>query len=68
MLTITRMVLIYVPLAMLGDRLFGYLGIFGANAVANVVVAGASYVWVMRMLQSERASRAPVAEGQAAAH
>ncbi len=35
-LTITRMVLIYVPLAMLGDRLFGYLGIFGANAVANV--------------------------------
>ncbi len=68
MLTITRMVLIYVPLAMLGDRLFGYLGIFGAGAVANVVVAGASYVWVMRMLQSERASRAPVAEGQAAAH
>ena len=67
-LTITRMVLIYVPLAMLGDRLFGYLGIFGANAVANVLVAGASYVWVMRMLQSERASRAPVAEGQAAAH
>jgi putative MATE family efflux protein len=54
LLTITRMVLIYVPLALLGDRLFGYQGIFGAAAVANVLVAGASYVWVMRMLHDAR--------------
>jgi putative MATE family efflux protein len=56
LLTITRMVLIYVPLALLGDRLFGYQGIFGAAAVANVLVAGASYVWVMRMLHDARAT------------
>ena len=59
-LTITRMVLIYVPLAMIGDRLFGYAGIFGANAVANVVVAGASYVWVTKMLEDSRSRREPV--------
>jgi hypothetical protein len=53
------MVLIYVPLAMLGDRLFGYAGIFGANAVANVLVAGASYLWVMRMLLNARAALVP---------
>jgi putative MATE family efflux protein len=59
LLTITRMVVIYVPLALLGDRLFGYQGIFGAAAVANVLVAGASYLWVMRMLHAARA-RLPV--------
>ena len=56
LLTITRMVVIYVPLALLGDRLFGYQGIFGAAAVANVLVAGASYIWVMRMLHAARAT------------
>ena len=66
-LTITRMVLIYVPLAMIGDRLFGYAGIFGANAVANVVVAGASYLWVMRMLQSARATGPSIGAASASA-
>jgi putative MATE family efflux protein len=65
-LTITRMVLVYVPLALLGDRWFGYQGIFGAGAVANVVVAGASYVWVMRMLHASRAA-SPVGAHAAAA-
>ena len=53
-LTLTRMFVIYVPLAVLGDRWFGYQGIFGAAAVANVLVAGAAYVWVTRMLHSTR--------------
>ncbi len=57
-LTVARMVLIYVPLAILGDRLFGYVGIFGALTVANVVVAGASYLWVTRTVH---ASRGPAA-------
>jgi putative MATE family efflux protein len=55
-LTLTRMFAVYVPLAILGDRWFGYQGIFGAGAVANVVVAGASYFWVMNMLRTTRAS------------
>jgi len=53
-LSIARMVVIYVPLALLGDALFGYRGVFGAGAVATVLVAGASYVWVTRMLASSR--------------
>ena len=60
-LTITRMVVIYVPLALIGDRMFGYRGIFGAGAIANVVIAVASYVWVTRMLDDSRARRSPVA-------
>jgi putative MATE family efflux protein len=50
-LTVTRMVVVYVPLALLFDRFWGYEGIFGAGAVANVVVATASYLWVTRMLK-----------------
>ena len=59
-LTITRMVVIYVPLALVGDRMFEYQGIFGAGAIANVVIALASYVWVTRVLAQSRAKR-PVA-------
>ena len=55
-LTLTRMFAIYVPLAVLGDRLFGYQGIFGAAAVANVLVAGGSYWWVMHTLHTARAA------------
>ncbi len=66
-LTITRMVVIYVPLALLGDHLFGYRGIFGAAAVANVVVAGASYVWVTRMVRHMRAALPLVGEPARAA-
>jgi len=50
-LTITRMAVVYVPLAILFDRIWGYEGIFGAGAVANAVVATASYFWVTRMLR-----------------
>jgi putative MATE family efflux protein len=55
-LTLTRMFVIYVPLAVLGDRWFGYQGIFGAAAVANVLVAGGAYAWVTRMLHTTRAA------------
>jgi putative MATE family efflux protein len=59
-LTIARMVVVYVPLALIGDRLFGYRGIFGAGAIANVVIAAASYVWVTKMLEDSRSRREPV--------
>ncbi len=51
-LTIARMAVVYVPLALLFDRIWGYAGIFGAGAVANVVVAAASFVWVTQMLKT----------------
>lgn len=50
-LTLARMFGVYVPLAILFDRLWGYAGIFAAAAVANVVVAAGSYGWVRWLLR-----------------
>jgi Na+-driven multidrug efflux pump len=44
----TRMFVIYVPLAMLADHLFGYSGIFVATAAANCVMGCWGYVWFKR--------------------
>ena len=53
----TRMVVLYVPLAMLADHLFGYTGIFVATATANCVMGYWGYVWLKRSLfASGRAS------------
>jgi putative MATE family efflux protein len=49
-LTLSRMVLVYLPLALLGDRLFGYHGIFVAGAASNVIAGLAGALWVRRVL------------------
>lgn len=48
-LSIFRMFVLYVPLALLGSRLFGLRGIFGAAAIANLVTAAASFIWIRRV-------------------
>ncbi len=45
MVSLSRMVVIYVPLALVGDRMFGIAGIFGAYAIANVVSGIFAYAW-----------------------
>ncbi len=45
MVSISRMVIIYVPLALVGDHLFGIAGIFGAYAIANLVSGIFAYAW-----------------------
>jgi len=45
MVSFSRMAVIYVPLALVGDRLFGIAGIFGAYAIANVVSGILAYAW-----------------------
>jgi Na+-driven multidrug efflux pump len=54
-LTLTRMFGVYVPMAILFDRLWGYPGIFAAAAVANVVVAAGSYGWARWLLRTRPA-------------
>lgn len=49
MISATRMVLVYLPAAYLGSRLFGVGGIFGAATLANLVVGLGAYVYVRRM-------------------
>jgi putative MATE family efflux protein len=44
-LSINRMLVIYVPMAMLGSHLFGYIGIFAATALANVLNGLAAAYW-----------------------
>ena len=44
-LALSRMIVLYVPLAILGDYLYGYAGIFGATALANVINGLAAAYW-----------------------
>jgi len=44
-ISVTRILVLYVPLAFLGKALFGMVGIFGAYAVANILSGLLGYVW-----------------------
>jgi putative MATE family efflux protein len=50
LLTIIQFFGLYVPLALLGSRLFGLEGIFGAASVANLVAGALAYVWIRRIV------------------
>jgi putative MATE family efflux protein len=50
LLTIARMILLYLPLAWLGDALWGYQGIFLATAFCTVLVSGAGHLWLRSVL------------------
>ena len=47
-LGVTRMMLLYLPLALVGRQWFGIAGIFGAYAVANLLSGLLSYLWARR--------------------
>lgn len=44
-LSINRMIVVYIPLALLFDYLWGYLGIFIATAVATVLMGTIAWQW-----------------------
>ena len=48
----TRMFVVYVPLAMLANHLYGYTGIFVATAAANCVMGLWGYAWLKRSLSA----------------
>ena len=47
-ISVTRILVLYVPLAILGKELFGMVGIFGAYAVANMLSGALGYLWAKR--------------------
>jgi len=49
-LVVVRLLVLAVPLAWLGSQLLGVAGIFGALAAANILGAGAAWVWLQRFL------------------
>lgn len=53
-LSIGRMLLLFVPLAWLGDAWFGYRGVFAAAAISNAIAAGIGYLWVVRTVPLDR--------------
>lgn len=53
-LSVLRIGVFYVPLALIGSRLFGYAGIFGAMAVTNVALGLWGRSWNRRVVARER--------------
>ena len=47
-ISVTRILVLYVPLAMLGMKLYGVIGIFGAYAIANILTGILGYFWVQK--------------------
>mgnify|MGYP000747764945 CR=1 FL=1 len=47
-ISVTRILGLYVPLATLGMTLYGIAGIFGAYALANLATGALGYVWARR--------------------
>ena len=45
LLSLARLFAVYVPIALLGDYLFGFVGIFGAIALSNVVMGIVAWRW-----------------------
>jgi len=58
-ITVLRMLVLYIPLAYVGSHLFGPIGIFGAATVANAIVGVGAYWWSAR---TASASATTVAE------
>ena len=63
LLSILRSVVIYVPLAMILDEMFGYAGIFAAIVIANFLYGGAAFFWGQAMLNAEVRKAQAVAAG-----
>ncbi len=62
-ISITRMGVLYVPLAYVGAHLFGVNGVFVAATLSNLLVGTAAFVWNWRICQQQRpAAVSPVRE------
>ena len=52
-LSITRMIVFYVPLALLLESIFGFAGIYLAAAICNVLMGGMAFFWVRSFLNTQ---------------
>lgn len=58
-ISLARLVGLYLPLALLGDRWLGVPGIFAAYTVANVVSGFSAYSWAKRSVQEQCRKHGP---------
>ncbi|MCB1644064.1 MAG: MATE family efflux transporter [Pseudomonadales bacterium] len=54
-LSVARLLVIYIPLAFVASRIWGYPGVFMATAVTNVIVGTVAWLWNKKVLNEERA-------------
>jgi len=52
-ISVARMMVIYVPLALVAERFFGVSGIFGAYMAANVITGVIAYSWARSSVQGQ---------------
>lgn len=61
-ISVTRILVLYVPLATLGMKLYGVAGIFAGYAIANILSGILGYIWARNNAHRlcELAARQPV--------
>ena len=52
-LSINRMFLVYIPLALLGDYLWGYIGIFIATSATTILMGIVAWYWNKLIIRRE---------------
>ena len=53
LLSLSRLLIVYIPLAFLGSWMFGYVGIFAATAFTNVLIGIIAVFWNKTIVQRE---------------
>jgi putative MATE family efflux protein len=56
-ISILQMIVVYIPMALLGDYLWGYVGIFIAGATTVTVLGAISWAWINRQIEAGIALR-----------
>ena len=56
-ISILQMIVVYIPMALLGDYLWGYVGIFIAGATTVTVLGAISWAWINREIEAGIARR-----------
>lgn len=57
-ISVCRVIVLFLPLAFLGRWLFGLPGLFGASAIANLVLGAVAWLWLGHQIRTSR-SRSP---------
>lgn len=52
-ISVTRMAVIYLPLAFVAEHFFGIVGIFAAYAIANILTGVVAYMWACSSVQAQ---------------
>ncbi len=60
-LSLLRMLVVYIPLAIVAGRLYGYVGVFVVTTFTNVLVGLAAWRWNESTITSEQARLRPLA-------